>query len=466
MSYALRPYQSDLVKSVYTHWGNGLKRVLLQCPTGGGKTVIFNHIADKAEKKGYRVLIICDRRELITQSWQKLWEAHGIHAGIILDGYQASYHLSVQIASIQTLTRRTFPPDINLVIIDECRSSTEPSYAPIFEQYKDAYFLGVDATPIRTSGKGFDGLYDAMVLGPTIKQMEEMGALVPARSFVNPINQEKLDKIGRVAGDYNEAQLAEFMSSEGATSDLILTAQKHAPGMKTICFAVNVMHSKTIVSRYLNAGISAVHVDGETDKEERKRIFSDFKKGKVEKLSNVGIATYGFDEPTIQVVQDAAPTLSLSRYLQKLGRGARLSNGKENYIHLDHANGIATHGMPNADRLWSLYGVKKGKKLPPKIKVEVDGIEHTVNTRDLPEEMQGITLEEVDEATILYWHSVKKINKIISTQRNTGKKPLWVYFEFVKKYPELCGIKELTYIRQQLGFKPGWERYKYAELNA
>lgn len=112
----LRPYQAKADAEVVEAWRAGKKRVMLQLPTGGGKTIMFNHRAAIAAQKGFRVLIVADRRELIQQAWSRLWQASGIHAGIIMAGHSPAYMLPVQIASVQTLNRRSFPPDIDIVI--------------------------------------------------------------------------------------------------------------------------------------------------------------------------------------------------------------------------------------------------------------------------------------------------------------------------------------------------------------
>jgi superfamily II DNA or RNA helicase len=466
---SLRPYQVNLVNRIFAHWANGRKRVILQSGTGTGKTVMFNHIANLAEKKGKRVLIIADRRELITQAWTRLWEWYGVHAGIILSGTAPDYQLPVQIASIQTLSKRSFPPDIDIVIIDECRGSVSPSYAPIFAQYKDSYFLGVDATPIRTSGQGFDHLYDEMVIGPSIKEMEEQGALVPGKPLINPINQSHLNRLKITAGDYNEKALAAMMSDSQITAGLVTSKLKWAKGLRTMTFAVNLDHSKAIVEAYRNAGISATHVDGSHSIEERAQIFKDSKSGKIEVLCNVGITTYGYDDPMIMAIQPARPTKSLALYLQMVGRGSRpfpdKKPGKDHYLLLDHANLIMEHGLPNKDREWSLKGkAKTKKKQPPMFKVVQDGKERIVSAMDFPTGMEGIELEEVSEETLAFWGNCKEFDKVHAMQKRQGHRPLWAYFVFAQRHADKLGINELSYIARQLGFKPGWAHYKYREL--
>ena len=462
MKFNLRPYQEQLIRSVFAHWAAGHKRVLMQSGTGTGKTVMFNHITNLAKNKGKRVLIIADRRELIQQAWTKLWEGFGIHSGIILSGTPPAYQLPVQIASIQTLNKRSFPPDIDMVVIDECRGRVAPSYNPIFDYYKDCYFLGVDATPIRTNGKGFDHLYDKIVIGPSIKEMEAAGALVPAKSYINPVNQQALSKLRLTAGDYNEKDLARMMMDGSLTADMVASKTKWAPGFPTLAFAVNIEHSKAIVDRYRSAGIKAEHVDGSFSIADRERIFRDFKTGKIELLSNVGIATYGFDMPEILAVQLARPTKSLSLFLQMVGRGTRPNQDKAHYVLLDHANCIFEHGQPNADRNWTLYGSEvKKKKTPKQFKDKRTGQLITPDTV-LPEYLDGAELEELRPEELQFIQACKQIDGIIEKQQRNGYKPMWVYFQYVEKNPS-PELNEFAYMGKRLGFNPRWAHFKHEQ---
>ena len=459
----LRPYQQKIDDEIVAAWRAGKKRVMLQAATGAGKTVMFNHRAAAAAQKGHRVLIIADRRELIYQAWQRLFQASGIHAGMILSGASQNPQLPVQIASIQTLNRRTFP-QASIVIIDEARGSVADSYKPVFEHYKDAYFLGVDATPIRTNYAGFDHLYDHIVHGPSIKELEAMGSLVPARVFCNPINAATLAKIKITAGDYNEKQLASVMEDNNLTADLVKSKLKHAPGLKTIVFAVSIKHSKMICEQYQAAGISAVHVDGEMSLEQRASIFKGFKIGKYEVLVNVGIACYGFDEPSIMCVQLARPTKSLAMYLQQVGRGTRPftdenGNRKTEFILLDHANCRIEHGMPNDDRVWTLKPRKKKSSKPRQFKIKLNGVEKIVTERELPETSEDLELEEVTEEMI----RMREFDKIHRFTQQRGWKPLSAVFRYLEKYPNPTA-EELQYIENRLGFKPGWWKYKHREI--
>lgn len=471
----LRDYQRRLIGEVFQHWRDGKKRVLMQSGTGTGKTVMFNHIAAlcaNSPERTKRVLIIADRRELIMQAWNRMFQAHGIHSGIIMSGVTPAYHLPVQIASVQTLNRRSFPPDIDLVIIDECRGSVSPSYAPIFGHYKDSYFLGVDATPIRTNGQGFDHIYQALVTGPSIKDMEKSGALVPANVKVNPLNSTLLDKVGKLGGDYNEAELERFMMNETIMAGLVASKQKYAPSEKTICFAVGIDHSKSIVAKYNAAGIKAAHVDGSFTIEDRNRVFKSFEHGDVEVLVNVGIATYGYDNPSITCVQLARPTKSLALYLQMVGRGARPYTAKDgtkklSYTLLDHANCRIEHGAPNADRHWTLKGKGKAKnesKADKKLKLILqDGNERIVSQRDLPEDMEGVTLVDMSEDDLNLLSRQAAFDKINDRRLRSGYQPMWAYFRFIQEAKQPLALDDFRYIEKRLNFKYGWANHKWRE---
>lgn len=458
------------VEQYYGFEIDGNRRFLLGDFTVTHNTVMFNHIAALAHAKGHRVLIIADRRELIMQAWKRLFQASGIHAGIIMSGQVPAYHLPVQIASVQTLNRRSFPPDIDLVIIDECRGSVSPSYAPIFGQYKDAFFLGVDATPIRTNGQGFDHIYQALVHGPSIKEMEKAGALVPANVKVNPINQASLDRVKVLAGDYDEGELAKVMMGDQIMAGVVASRAKYCPGEKTIVFAVNVEHSKAVVAKYNEAGVKAVHVDGSFSIEDRNRAFKSFEQGDVEVLVNVGIATYGYDNPWITCVQLLRPTKSLALYLQMVGRGARTckfldGTAKQSYTILDHANCRIEHGAPNADRKWTLKG--KGKAGPSKEDKKVkmifaDGKEKVVSSREIPQDLDGVTLVDMTDAELEGLGRRKKFDKIKERVDKASHKPIAAYFRFVSEVKDYT-LEDLEYIQKKLNFKYGWASFKWKE---
>lgn len=282
----------------------------------------------------------------------------------------------------------------------------------------------------------------------------------------------QLSSMKVVAGDYDEGELAKFMMGEQVMAGLVSSKQKYAPGEKTICFAVNIPHSKAIVEKYKQAGIKAAHVDGSFSSYERKRVFKSFEHGDVEVLVNVGIATYGYDNPAITCVQLARPTKSLALYLQMVGRGARpytFEDGtkKQYYTLLDHANCRIEHGAPNADRKWSLKGKAKGKKKDTKEEKKIklifgDGKEKVVPIREIPQDIEGITLVDMSDAELDQMKRQQTFDKINQRRMQQNYQPMWAFFQFVQKEPDYT-LEDLEYIQKRLNFKYGWAHYKWKE---
>jgi len=250
------------------------------------------------------------------------------------------------------------------------------------------------------------------------------------------------------------------MMSGSHTSDLVASWLEHANGLKTIAFAVNIAHSKQICEKFRAAGIPAAHVDGESP--DRDRIFSDFAAGKYRILVNVGVATYGYDEPSIMAVLLARPTMSLSLYLQMIGRGARPYEGKQHYILLDCANCLYNHGLPNEDRKWSLKGSKKEKKPDRVVVVGADGQRKVVRSRDLPETLDGVTMEEVTPELLRQMAFDKELK---ATQQRMGNQ-FGAYLKFRRKHFAEITMNDLNHIAKQFGHKPGWAWHEMNKIAA
>lgn len=441
---------------------------MAQLPTGGGKTFSFSEIVRRCNNKGYRTLQVAHRKELILQSYKTLYDGFGINSGIIMSKYPADYTKIHQIASIQTLNRRSFPPNIKVIIVDEAHHATADSYRKIIDAYPDAFVLGVTATPIRSSGEGFGDIFYDLIQGPQILEMEKMGFLVPHELYSTPIDEDILRQIRLKGYDYNESDLGKVMMNY--TADLYDTWEEYAFNKKTIVFAVNIAHSKSIVEMYKSKGVPAVHIDGETPGHLRDRYIKDFSEGKYLILSNVGIATEGTDIPSIECVQGVRPTKSLSLYLQMVGRGARLYPGKSKYILLDHANWFFEHGRPNANRKWTLKGTKRTKSelSKPIVKqIEItfsDGQKLITASNKIPQGLKGVKLREISAtyrvAEFDHWY-----RKAISMRY----KRAYAYYAWLEQIKNENGpipsMAELRYIANKLGYTPGWAFVKKKELN-
>ncbi len=253
----LRPYQEGAIHNLRVSIGAGNKRVLLQASTGAGKTIVACEMIRLATLKGKRALFIAHRKEIINQTSGKL-DAFGINHGVIMANHARVNNHAVQVASIQTLTRRD-KPEADLVIIDECHLSCSVSFKQIVAAYSGAVIIGLTATPIRLDGRGLGEIYSDIVQVVPMAQLIEEGHLVKPRVFA-PFTPN-MKGIKKSKGDYDASETAKLMDKKEITADIVKHWQKAATAKKTIVFASSVEHSKNIVAEFVGAGISAKHLD-------------------------------------------------------------------------------------------------------------------------------------------------------------------------------------------------------------
>lgn len=394
----LRPYQKQKIQEIYDAWQNH-RSVMLQMPTGTGKTVLFNQIVKDELAKNSRLLIVAHRKELIDQNVTRLLSDFGIRAGTIMGKVPSDLSLPVQVASIQTLSERDYL-DLNpsKVIIDEAHHATTKSYRKLWDDYPDSKFLGVTATPIRLSGEGFNDLFDTLIVSNSISEFIKDGHLAEIKYLGRQEIWSKLD-LSSVSinntGDYDSTQLSLKMRQDFVMANLIKSYLTHAEGKKMIVFAVDVKHSEYIVKGYEDKGFTAAHVGSKTDKHKRTEIINKFREGKIQILSNVNIISEGFDVHDCEVVQLARPTKSLTMYLQQIGRCMRTSASKTHCIVLDNVGLYTEFGSPKSHRNWTLEATKNNSTI---VSPNSSSENFETVTRNNPQEIDEdlIILEDVD----------------------------------------------------------------------
>lgn len=365
MKVILRDYQVRAIQGLRAEFCKGNKRTILVLPTGGGKTTVAAEMIKGAVSKSNRVLFLAHRTELIDQASARL-DTYEIDHGIIQSGtLRAKPTAQVQVASIQTLVNRQLPP-ADLVIVDESHRARSESYLKILCQYPEAAVIGLTATPIRLDGKGLGDLFSAMVEAATVEELIASGVLIPPRVFVP--SAPDLAGIKTTAGDYNQGQLADVMDKPHLVGDIIEHWLDLAQGRQTVVFAASVEHSLHLRDAFRKEGVSAEHIDGCTNKHERKRILDDLANGRIQVVTNMGVLTEGWDCPSCSCGVLARPTKSLGLYLQEVGRIMRCAPGKTDAILLDHAGCTFEHGVASESREWELTPSKKKKPSAPSIK--------------------------------------------------------------------------------------------------
>jgi len=358
----LRPYQVEAIEEVRGRFRAGAKRTLIVLPTGGGKTVVGASIINSAAAKGSRVLFLAHRRELIQQTADKL-SRFGVRHGIIMAGERQALQHPVQVASIQTLARRRdVLKSVDLIFFDEAHHAAAGTYTEVMQWYPNARVVGLTATPWRLDGRGLADVFDAHVIVRTPRQLRDEGFLVPVGGW----EYEAIDTShARVrAGDYATKDLAEEAAKPRVVGDIVEEWLRHAEGKRTVVFCVSIEVSKLIAAQFKAAGVAAEHVDGEMDAAERDGILRRLRAGQTRVVCNCNVLTEGFDCPELEVCVLARPTLSVSLYLQMVGRVLRPAEGKTQARIHDHAGCLATHGHPFAHRDYSPEETVKGEREP------------------------------------------------------------------------------------------------------
>lgn len=342
-------------------------------PTGTGKTHVLAAIVSEAcalptgnrSKKvagehGCTVLVVAHRIELISQISDTL-SRFGIAHGIMNKGFTANKTSAddVRIASIQTLSKRPDSISIEpeLVIIDEAHHALAKTYRMLWDRWPEARFLGLTATPCRMNHAGFTDLFDTLVTSWSISEFIEKGRLSLFDYIsIRPNSEEQrlinsLKKRG-ADGDYQIKEMNELLNRNASIRHLYRSIEKFAKGKKGIVYAISIDHARHIADYYSDHGIMAVAIDSKTPSAERKRLVNDFKDGRIDVLVNVDIFSEGFDCPDVEFVQLARPTLSLSKYLQQVGRGLRKTSNKDTCVLIDNVGLHRVFGLPTATWDW------------------------------------------------------------------------------------------------------------------
>lgn len=455
--FQLRPYQEMMVEGSRLEIDKGIRRILMQAPCGSGKTVLWAYMAIQARLRGFRSLFTVHRQELIDQSAATMQEA-GVPFGVIAAGYPTNYDELIQIGSIQTLTRRIgkMPPPA-LIFPDEAHHCTAATWRKLLDAYPEAYDIGFTATPARMGGQGLGDIFQSMILGPTVKELISWGNLAPFKYFAPPVAADLTGLRVRM-GDYVQSDVALRMDRSEIIGDLIDHYKRLAPGARAVCYCASVAHSQHTAEMFRQAGIPAMHIDGETHDLTRKAATQDFKSGKIKIICNVDLISEGYDVPAMEAVILARPTESLTLHIQQSMRPMRpdKDNPDKVAIIIDHVGNCYRHGLPDEDREWALEGIKKkaaGAKCEfplrqcpncfaahrPAPVCETCGFVYPVEERAEPEQREGNLAEVLDLERRQKRIEVGKARDVVTLEEiamRRGYSPHWV-----RRMCQVKGIK-------------------------
>lgn len=529
MKLRLRPFQATANGRVRELFRAGVRKIVLVSPTGSGKTVMSADIIEGAVAKGNRVVFLAHRKELIDQASRTL-DAIGVDHGVIKSGhYRKRPHLPVQVASVQTLAaRRRCPvcggvasagvlgpvpvepcencsgtgkiakkmPEASVVVVDECHRSLSPTHLSLIEafleQNSDALILGLTATPWRLDGRGLSDVYETLVLTIEVQELIEQGFLLPLRVFAP--DKPDLQRVAKTRiGDYDLGELSLVMRQDKLVGNIVQKWLELGEQRQTVVFATSCEHSQDIVRRFVEAGVKAEHLDGQTPEPEREAILTRLATKQTRIVSNVDVLVEGYDLPDLGCVVLARPTESLTRYLQQVGRCMRPAEGQTYAVVIDHAGCVHTHGLPTDPRRWTLDARRKKGNGASEGEMSItvvceqcgalrraeagfcpvcSGIQVAV-FRGLPTEEDGELVEykatypcascQSANVKVASWNEVE----VVVNCRDCGAKNYEVDRFAASQASELLKKKEwrrLEHVRLSRGFKDGWTAHQFKRL--
>lgn len=332
----LRPYQEAARTAVEQEWASGKRKTLLVLPTGTGKTVVFSKIAEDQVRQGGRVLIMAHRGELLDQAADKLHRMTGLMCSVekAEQSCLGSWN-RVTVGSVQSLQRENrlnrFSPDyFSTIIVDEAHHAITDGYRRVIDHFPDANVLGVTATPDRGDMQHLGQVFDSLAYEYSIVQAIREGYLCKIMAQTIPLEID-MSELKTQAGDYTLGSIDHALDPylEQIASEM----ENYCKDRKTVVFLPLIATSQKF-KQILNAhGFRAAEVNGQSD--DREQVLKDFADGRYNVICNSMLLTEGWDCPDVDCIIILRPTKVRSLYCQMVGRGTRLSPGKDHLLLLD-----------------------------------------------------------------------------------------------------------------------------------
>jgi len=385
----LRPYQQAAITSIYGYFQKNAGNPLVVIPTAGGKSLVMASFIEGVLKSwpDQRILVVTHVRELIAQNHAEmigLWPE--APAGIYSAGLgKREAQARILFAGIQSIHRRaTEIGHTDLVMIDEAHLIPGKSNT-MYRRFLDALsafnpalkVIGLTATPFRLDSgmlhEGKNALFTDIAYEAPVRDLIDQGYLSPLISK-QPATRLDVSKVGTRAGDFIARDLAAAVDQDAITRAAVAEIIDHGKDRKSwLAFCSGVDHARHVAEEFDRRGITCRTIFGDTPKDERDAIIAAFKRGEIQALASMGVLTTGFNAPAVDLIALLRPTQSAGLYVQMVGRGTRLSPGKENCLVLDFAGNVRRHGPIDLVRP-RRHGDGNGGEAPTKVCPECDSI--------------------------------------------------------------------------------------------
>lgn len=455
----LRDYQRDAIDAVWTAHHAKVTRPAVVLPTGAGKTVVFSQMI--REWPG-RSMVLVHRDELADQAIRKIQAAApGLRVGKV-KARDNEIGADVIVASVQTLARsgrrrdllsaQSYAGPIGLIITDECHHAAAVSYQDIYSAFPHALHAGFTATLERGDGVGLGSVWEEVVYSRSILWMIKSGYLVQPRGYTEDLSGLDLGTVKRSRGDFQANDLGAAMEEAGLSDALPKVWKQYASGRPTIIFTPTVATAESVAQSFeLAHGIRSAVVHGATPREERLKIFEDFRLGRIMVLVNCMVLTEGFDAPWASCAIIARPTQSRPLYVQMVGRVLRPWADKTDAIVINVAGA--------GGRLATLVDLEPGaiEKIEPGeglLEAEFQEVQDSTKPRVFPRDMRLKEAHSLFAASHSAWLSTAGGVMFI----NAGE---WTYFLWANRdHPGTWDVLR----RPDAGGR--WERTVHVGLDA
>lgn len=383
MTFTLRSDQAAFDQGVQRAWAAGCQNVVGVAPTGFGKTVTTAKLIEEKYKAQWYCLVIVHRKELVEQMSLALARCSVPHTFIAAQatvntatsrqrdelGYSMYDPQSrVFVSSIDTLKNRNtgkLTDMLNLWICDEAHHCLQANKWGLVQGYSNAYGLGITATPERADKKGIgrhaSGVFDYMVLGPTLRECIEAGNLCEYDLTIPPNDLHREDVPVGPSGEFVQTKLTVALEKSHIYGDVVQHYLERARGKIGVTFAQTVDKCGELAAQFIAAGVPALALSAKNTNKERYQALKALRSRQLWQIVNCDLFGEGFDAPVIEIMQDAQPTQSYGKFAQKFGRALRVDPARPDKRAeiFDHVGNIKAHGVPDNRCEWSLEDRKR-----------------------------------------------------------------------------------------------------------
>lgn len=341
-------YQDEILEKLRVEREErGYYKNLIVAATGTGKTVVsaFDFKRFKENNKNAKLLFVAHRQEILEQSIMRFRAIlQDSNFGELFYGGTTPNKLEDLFISIQTFNSKKFneitsSDYYDYIIIDEFHHAAAKSYQTILNYYTPKIFLGLTATPERMDGEDILKYFNHRIAAEIrLPEAIDKKLLCPFHYF-GVSDDVDLKKITWSRGGYNKQELSNVYTGNDIRVALIVKQLKKyvedIEEVKGLGFCVSIEHARYMAYKFNQANIPSIALTGESSDAERNDSQSLLKSGDIKFIFTVDLYNEGIDIPEVNTILFLRPTESLTIFLQQLGRGLRLSEGKECLTVLD-----------------------------------------------------------------------------------------------------------------------------------